>query len=182
MKFYYPDSRIEWDPAWPDPMGDGVNPIGFTDSDQATDEVSGRSKTGVYTFVGSNLYKSTSKMQKSVSDSTYSAELKALGAAVDDAKNLVFTMWSLGVNVNLPVKIFTDSKSVCDNVSIPGSPLKKKHEAIIYHKCREGIATGFFEYYHVDGSENPADINTKVTTKYVLFKHSGNIMSGQKLV
>ena len=133
------------------------------------------------TFVGSNLIKSVSKMQRTVADTTKNAEMVALGAACDEARDLIYTLRSLGVRVKLPIQIFSDSKAAVDNVTIPGSPLRKRQELIIFHKCREGIALELWEIYHMDGDENPSDINTKVTARDVLNKHTGHIMCGQGL-
>ena len=105
----------------------------------------------------------------------------ALGAAVDEARDLIYTLRSLGVRVKLPIQILSDSRSAVDNVTIPGSPLRKKQESIIYHKCREGIALKLWEIYFADGDENPSDINTKVTARDVLNKHTGHVMCGQGL-
>ena len=181
MHCYYPDAVDVWDPKWPGPKGSGVNVVIFTDASYKCDLVSLKSKTGVLTFLGSNLNKSTSKMQRTVADSTYSAEMAALGRALDEGQDLVYTLRFLGVKVNMPIKIFTNSKSVFDNISNPGSPLKKRRECVVYHRTREGIAIGFLELHHCDGSKNPSDINTKVTIRDTLVKHSGNVMYGQAL-
>ena len=158
-----------------------VKGIIFTDSNHGGDKVTSKSKTGVMVFVGANLLKSISKMQKTVADSTKNAEMVALRAACDEAKDLMYTLRSLGVRVQLPIQIFSDSKAAVDNVTIPGSPLRKKQESIIYHKCREGIALELWEIYFLDGDENSSDINTKVTARDVLNKHTGHVMCGQGL-
>ena len=54
----------------------------------------------------------------------------------------------------MPIQIFSDSKSAVDNVTIPGSSLKKKHESIHYHKLREEIVIRDWEIYHMDGSRH----------------------------
>jgi len=41
------------------------------------------------------------------------------------------------------------------------SPLKKKHLAICYHRCREAIAAGIVDVGHIDTGMNLADICTK---------------------
>ena len=164
-----------------EPKGKPVEVNVAVDADHATDQKTRRSKTGILIFIGSNLYKSVSKMQKTVADSTFSAEIIALGHAADETRNLLYTLRSLGVPVKMPIHIFSDSKSAVDNVTIPGSPLKKKHECIHYHKLREGIVVGDWEIFHMDGKENPSDINTKVVTKDTLGYHSGNILAGQRI-
>jgi hypothetical protein len=47
------------------------------------------------------------------------------------------------------------------NASIPSSTLKKKHNAIAYHKVREAIAAGIIRVAKVDGDKNLADLLTK---------------------
>ena len=120
-------------------------------------------------------------MQQTVADSTFSAEIIALGHAADETRNLLYTLRSLGIAVEMPIQIFSDSKSAVDNVTIPGSPLKKKHESIHYHKLREGIVCRDWEIFHVDGRHNPSDINTKVVTRETLGFHSGNVLAGQRI-
>ena len=132
-------------------------------------------------FIGSNLYKSVSKMQKTIADSTFSAEIIALGRAADETRNLLYTLRSLGIAVKKPIHIFLDSKSAVDNVTIPGSPLKEKHECIHYHKLREGIVVGDWVLYHVDGDDNTSDVNTKVVTRDKMGYHTGNVLAGQRI-
>ena len=93
---------------------------------------------------------------------------------------IYFTL-SLGIAVEMPIQIFSDSKSAVDNVTIPGSPLKKKHESIHYHKLREGIVCRDWAIFHMDGRQNPSDINTKVVTRETLGFHSGNVLAGQRI-
>lgn len=42
------------------------------------------------------------------------------------------------------------------------SPLKKKHNAVAYHKAREAIAADIIALAKEDGSTNMADILTKL--------------------
>ena len=79
MSSYYPDAESIWDPEWPKPKGKPVQVKVAVDADHATDQKTRRSKTGILIFIESNLYKSVSKMQKTVADSTCSAEIIALG-------------------------------------------------------------------------------------------------------
>ena len=88
MESYYPNAESIWDSKWPEPKGEPVEVNVAVDADHATDQKTRRSKTGIVIFIGSNLYKSVSKMQKTVADSTFSAEIIALGHAAD--KNGIF--------------------------------------------------------------------------------------------
>ena len=58
--------------------------------------------------------------------------------------------------------MFCDNESAAKNVSRPESPLKKKHNAVAYHKAREAIAADIIALAKEDGSTNIADILTKL--------------------
>ena len=92
MSAYYPDAESIWDLEWPKPKGEPVQVKVAVDADHATDQKTRRSKTGILIFIGSNLYKSVSKMQKTVADSTFSAEIIALGHAADETRNLLYRL------------------------------------------------------------------------------------------
>jgi hypothetical protein len=47
------------------------------------------------------------------------------------------------------------------NCTIPESTLKKKHNAIAYHKVREAVAQGTIQIAKEDSKTNLADILTK---------------------
>jgi hypothetical protein len=47
------------------------------------------------------------------------------------------------------------------NTSRPDSVLKKKHNAIAYHRIREACASKIVRVTHEDGASNVADILTK---------------------
>jgi hypothetical protein len=44
-----------------------------------------------------------------------------------------------------PTSVFCDNEGVVKNTTLPESPLKKKHVAICYHRCREAQAAGFVQ-------------------------------------
>ena len=74
-----------------------------------------------------------------------------------------------------------DNKSVVLNTTIPSSALKKKHNAIAYHRVREAIAARLIRFCHIDTEVNLADILTKPLAnddfhrlaKPLLFRHPG---------
>jgi hypothetical protein len=61
-----------------------------------------------------------------------------------------------------PTYTFCDNNSVVLSSTIPGSILKKKHNAIAYHKVRETIACGIMQLHYVSTEWNLADILTKI--------------------
>ncbi len=59
---------------------------------------------------------------------------------VDMIEALRYKLRMFGIPVDGPANVFCDNNSVVINVTIPTSPLKKKHNAIAYHRVREAIA------------------------------------------
>jgi hypothetical protein len=68
---------------------------------------------------------------------------------------------SLGVDLDGPTRMLGDNMSVVLNTSVPSSVLKKKHNAIAYHRVREAIAAKVMRFAYVKSDENVSDILTK---------------------
>ena len=60
-----------------------------------------------------------------------------------------------------PTLVLGDNKSVVDGATIPHRRLNKRHLMLSWHYVREAIATGMYDYVHIPGSINPADILSK---------------------
>ena len=80
-----------------------------------------------------------SKRQATVESSTYGSELVAARIAAEMVWELRYTLRSIGVPVEGPLYLLGDNKSVVTNTTLPSSTLKKKHNAIAYHKVRESV-------------------------------------------
>ena len=57
--------------------------------------------------------------------------------------------------------MFGDDLAVINSSAIPDDTLKKRHNALSYHRVREAIAAKIIKFYHIDGKGNPADFLTK---------------------
>ena len=97
--------------------------------------------------------------------STYGSELVAARIATDLIIEMRYTLRMLGVPVEEESLLLGDNMSVVLNTTIPSSPLKKKHNAVAYHRVCEAIAAGIIKFAHIDSSENIADILTKSVDK-----------------
>lgn len=170
-KEQYPGASEELPKDMPKPMGKPVTITVFVDADHASERVTRRSVTGILLFVNSTPIKWYSKKQNTVETSTYGAELVALRIAVEMIIEYRYKLRMMGIPVKGPAKVYCDNKSVVLNMTLPSSSLKKKHNAIAYHKVRECVAAGIVEIHHIQGKENVADILTKVTDVGTFKKH-----------
>lgn len=103
-----------------------------------------------------------SKRQNTVESSTFGSEFVALRIAVDLIEALRYKLRMFGIPIDGPASVLCDNKSVVTNTTAPESVLKKKHNSINYHRCREAQVAETISVAWVDTKWNLADIATKV--------------------
>jgi hypothetical protein len=81
--------------------------------------------------------------------------------AVDMIEGLQYKLRMMGIPLDGSTSVFFDNEGVVKNTTAPESPLKKKHVAICYHRCREALAAGFIQLAKEHTSTNLADALTK---------------------
>ena len=166
---FYPGMTEELPPDMPTPKGKPVRTTCYVDSDHAHDVVTRRSVSGVLLFVNGMPVRWHSKRQKTVETSSYGSELVAARVAVDLIIELRYKLRMLGVPVNEPTLMLGDNMSVVINTTIPSSQLKKKHNAIAYHRVRETIAAKIVRFAHIPSETNLADCLTKPLANHVFW-------------
>jgi hypothetical protein len=57
-------------------------------------------------------------------------------------EGLRYKLWMMGEPITGQANIHGDNEAVIKSTTAPESSLKKKHNAINYHKVREGVAVG----------------------------------------
>ena len=157
----YPDSLLEIPYDAPKPKGPPVRITIWVDADHARDKLTCRSVTGILVMINNTVVKTFSKRQTTVESSTYGSELVAARIATDIAVELTYNLQMIGVPLDGSVLMLGDNKSVVLNTTIPSSTLKKKHNAIAYHRVREAIAARIIRFCHIDTQVNIADVLTK---------------------
>lgn len=137
------------------------------DADHAHDQVTRRSVSGILVFANNTLVRAYSKRQRTVETSTYGSELVASRIATEVAMEYRYALRSLGVEVDGPAMMYGDNNAVVLNTTLPSSQLKKKHQAVSYHRVREAIACKIVEFNHIPSWTNYADIMTKPVSAHV---------------
>ena len=112
-------------------------------------------------FLGSTPIQWRSKRQNTTAGSTFEAEYVAYRNAVDEIKATRFLLRSMGLKVSGPSALYGDNLGMIMNVYEYRSPLKKKHLAICYHRCREAVAAGIIVAGKIHTKLNLSDILTK---------------------
>ena len=144
------------------------------DASFASCDMTKRSMTAVIAILGSTVVKTHCKRQHTVETSTYGAEIVALRIGVEIALEIRYKLRMMGIKFNPVTNVLCDNLSVVINAQFPTSSLKKKHNAVAYHKIREAVAAGIIRIGHIAGALNLADILTKPLgpkQHYELLKH-----------
>ena len=157
----YPDAEEEIPPDMPKSKGNPVRILCYVDANHAHDVVTRRSVTGIVLLINNTPVRWVCKRQKTVETSTYGSELVAARLASELILEVRYTLRMMGVPIEGPTVMLGDNMSVVLNTTVPSSVLKKKHNAISYHRIRECIAAGVFKFAHIPSEDNLADILTK---------------------
>ena len=158
---FYRGAKEQLPPNAPPPRGNSVSTHCFVDADHAGCRVTRRSYTGIILFVNRAPIMWYSKRQNTVETSSFGSEMVALKIAVEMIEGLRYKLRMFGVPIDGETDIFCDNQSVVKNTSLPESALKKKHNAVAYHRIREACASRICRIAHEDGQTNLADMLTK---------------------
>jgi hypothetical protein len=172
---FYGTEKEEMPPRMPKARGNSVRVSCFVDADHAGNVVTRRSHTGILVFVNNALISWFSKRQNTVECSTFGSEFVALRIAVEQMEALRYKLRMFGVPIDGPADIYCDNQSVVDSSSLPQRTLQKKHNAICFHKVREAAAMDVIRVAKVDGTENLADLFTKVLPTATRKKYLGSL-------
>ena len=82
-------------------------------------------------------------------------------AAVEHIEALRYKLRMFGIPIEGPTNVFCDNEAVFKNTTIPESTLKKKHNSICYHRCREAVAARVMRVAKEGTLTNLADLFTK---------------------
>jgi hypothetical protein len=158
---FYPDAGEAIPKDLPPEKGPRVRMTVYVDADHAHDLVTRRSITGILVMLNNTPIRWISKRQKTVETSTYGSELVDSRMATELILEIRYMLRSLGVALDGPALVLGDNMSVVLNTTVPSSVLKKKHNAISYHRVREAIAARIMRFAYIKSEENVSDVLTK---------------------
>lgn len=159
---YYPGAHEPEPPNAPELLGETMTMSCFVDADHAGCRETRRSHTGIIIFLQRTPIIWYSKRQNTVESSTFGSEFVAMKTAVEQVEGLRYKLRMMGIPLDGATNVFCDNESVFKNSTHPESVLKKKHNAICYHRTREAIAAGIIRVAWEDGRFNIADVLTKL--------------------
>ena len=145
----------------PPPCRHAVSSHCFVDADHASNTVTWRSQTGILIFLNRAPIVWYSKRQNTVETSTFRGEFIAMRTAVEYIEALCYKLRMFGIPVEGPTNVFCDNEAMFRNTTIPESTLKKKHNSICYHRCREAVAARAMRVAKEGTLTNLVDLFTK---------------------
>jgi hypothetical protein len=163
---HYHDAAEEIPDDMPTPITDNIQITVFSDASHASDLVTRRSVTGILLFINLTLIRSYCKRQNTIELATYGSEFVAARIAIELIIEYRYKLRMIGIQVKKPAILLLDNESVFKNATLPSSALKKKHNAIAYHKVHEAVAAGIVRIAYIPSSYNRADILTKPLNPY----------------
>jgi Reverse transcriptase (RNA-dependent DNA polymerase) len=158
----YPGAQESIPTNMPEPRGKSVVTRCYVDADHAGCLATRRSHTGVLIFVNEAPIVWFSKRQNTVESSTFGSEFIALKQSIDLIEGLRYKLRMMGIPIDATTSIYCDNEAVVKSTTAPESTLKKKHNAICYHRAREAQAAGHIRVGKILGTDNLADAFTKV--------------------
>jgi Reverse transcriptase (RNA-dependent DNA polymerase) len=158
----YPGAIEAIPPSMPVPRGKPVVTRCYVDADHAGCLATRRSHTGVLIFINQAPIVWFSKRQNTVESSTFGSEFIALKQSIDLIEGLRYKLRMMGIPIDDTTSIYCDNEAVVRSTTAVESTLKKKHNAICYHRSREAQAAGHIRVGKIPGPDNLADAFTKV--------------------
>ena len=175
MRFSAPEGATE----------DHLNLIGYVDANYTGDLDTSKSRTGyLYMCCGAPVAWRTT-LQPVVAQSTAESEYVAACAAAREAEwcKLVYDDvlgGNVGVDESMPVVLKEDNEACIQLANNFMVSRKSRHIRIRFHYVRQQVRDGVIRLEKIKGTENPADLFTKILPPLTFEKHA-QVMVRDKL-
>ena len=134
----------------------------FFDSYLAGGKSTRSSQTGVLVFINKAPIYCYGNIWATVEASTFVAEFCAMKSGVEMFEALRYKLRMFGVPIDGSANVFCDNKAIYKNTITLKYVLKKKHNYIAYHRCREAVAANTIIFDKQENDKNPPDMFTKI--------------------
>jgi hypothetical protein len=114
----------------PEPRGKEVCMTCFVDADNAGDQMTRRSRSGILIYLNRSPIQCYSKKQNMIETFTFGSEFVALKIATELVQGLRYKLRMMGIPIEGPTSVKCDNMSVVHNTTAPESILKNKSNAI----------------------------------------------------
>ena len=135
--------------------------VAYSDCGFSNDPISNKSQGGSLIYIGNNLISHYSKVQKLAATSTYEAEALELIRCTKIVLHLSSLCVTLMNGFRFPAVIYTDAKSVRDNIIDSTVKGRSRHYCSKMTFMRECQELGFVTYEKISTVKNNADYLTK---------------------
>jgi hypothetical protein len=137
----------------------------YVDADHEYDLVTIKSITRILVMLNNTPIRWISKRQKTVETSTYGSELVASRIAKEIILEIRYMLWSLGVALDILALMLGDNMPVVLNTTVPSSVLKKKYNAIAYHRVREANTVRIMMFAYIKSKDKNEENVSNVLKK-----------------
>jgi hypothetical protein len=96
--------------------------------------------------------------------------------SIEMIEGLRYKLCMMGIPIDGPTSVFCDNAAVVRNSTVPESVLKKKHNAIAYHRAREAVAAGTIRIAKEDGETNLSNLLMKYVPGQRLRDPAGRVL------
>jgi hypothetical protein len=166
---FYPGATEAEPPNAPELRGKSLKMTCYVNADHAGCRATRRSHTGILLFLKRAPIMWYSKRQNTVESSTFGSEYVAAKTAVEMIEGLRrYKLRMMGIPVAGATNFFCDNESVVKSTVRPESTLKKKHNAIAYHRVREAQAAEIIRVAWEPTDSNVACCNHCTNTRMVV--------------
>jgi len=141
------------------------NITAFCDADWASCPLTRKSVTRYFIKLGNSVISWKSKKQSTVSRSSAEAEYRSIATTVTKVIWMIGLMNDLGIKIQKPIDVCTDSKAAILLAANPVYHERTKHIEVDCHFIRETIVQGIICTKYTPTHEQPADMLTKGLTK-----------------
>jgi hypothetical protein len=139
--------------------------IGYTDADWGGDEDTSRSTTGSLVTLAGGAVSWASRLQKTVTKSTFAAEYVAASETGDEVQWLRTLLQEIRLPVQSPTTIYIDNSTALLHLTSDMTTQKSKMIRIHYHTVRDYIKEGNMLFVYVPTEAQYADALTKAVSK-----------------